>query len=505
MALFGKKKDSSGEGEGIPVESADLPTDTGAAEQRSPENAAKFFSHARTTLESSNYEYSAQLWLRGLTWDPSDLQAVKSFIHTAQKFSEQSSKKGPSKDIAKVAADAKGNLRRYLQALVDCGFKPGDLMTNLKLAEAAAGVEAREVADLFAQRAMTLAQNDKKPRKEVFRRLMKVFEAAENFQLAVVAGERAYQLDPSDGDLQAAVRNMMAQQTISSGHFEAGGDGGGFRKNIRDAQRQAELEASDRLVRTDAEKDQLVEAARRDFEANPDDPVLIDRYGRELLTRNKPGDLIRAMNHYTQAYQRTKQYRFRQKSGEIQLRIMRQNLARQQQLVSQNPDDQDAKAKLESMQQELHRVELEELKLRVENYPTDLAAKYELGRKLYEMGQYGDSIEFFQAAADDPKHKGEVLAYMGRAFMHIDGWENEAIQTLRHAIELVQDEKSDFALELRYDLMLSLYSKAKRDRDRASAEEADALAASIAMQKFNFRDIRDRRSEIKALLEELKD
>lgn len=505
MALFGKKKDDSGEGNGIPPEGADLPTDSGDADDRSPQNAAKFFGHARTRLESENYEYAAQLWLQGLKWDPTDLQAVKSFIHTAQEYAKQENKKGPSKDIVKAATDGKGAVRRYLQTVVDCGFKPGDLMANLKLAEAATGVGAKEVADLFAQRAFSLAQNDKKPRKDIFKRLMEVFEAAENFQLAVVAGERAYQLDPSDGELQAAVRNMMAQQTMTSGGFDEAGDGGGFRKNIRDAQRQAELEASDRLVRTDAEKDTLVEAAKRDFDASPEDPVLIDRYGRELTTRNKPGDLIRAMNHYSQAYQRTRQYRFRQKSGEIHLRLMRQSLARQQHAVQQNADDTEAKAKLESMQKELDRVEMEELRARVENYPTDLSAKYELGKKLFHLGEYGDSIEFFQAAADDPKNRGQVLYYMGRAFMQLEGWENEAVQTLRKAIELVVDEKSELALELRYDLMLSLQSKAKRERDRSAAEEADSLAAGIAMQKFSYRDIRDRRTEIKSLLDELKD
>ncbi|MCL4220707.1 MAG: hypothetical protein KJZ65_04995 [Phycisphaerales bacterium] len=505
MALFGKKKDETADGESLPPDDASVAAGNGDADGHSPEKAAKFFEPAKIRHESGNYEYAAQLWLQGLAWDPTDLQAVKDFWQTVQRFAETQKRKSPSKEMLKAASEAKGPLRRFLTDLLNASFRWEDPLAVLKAAEAAADVESIAVADLYATRAYGLARLDKKPRKDVFVRLMRVFSRTGNFKLAVESGETARQLDPSDGELQADVRNMMAQQTMSAGGFDQAGQSGGFRKNIRDAQRQAELEASDRLVRTEEEKERLVEAAKRDLDANPDDPTLIDRYGQELLKRNKPGDLIRAMNHYAQAYQRTKQYRFRQKSGEIQLRLMRQNLARQQKLAEQNPDDLDVKSKLESMKKELDRVETDELRGRVENYPTDLAAKFELGKKLFEIGAYDESIALFQAAQDDPKNRGQVLAYMGRAFQQLEGWENEAIQTLRNAIDMLPDSKSDLGLELRYDLMLALYAKARRERERSSAEEADQLAAGIAMQRFNYRDIRERRAAIKALLDELRD
>lgn len=505
MALFGKKKDESTGGEGLAPDDGVVANGGGDADGRSPEKAAKFFDAARVRHESGNYEYAAQLWLQGLAWDPTDIDAVKAYWQTIQEYANTQKKRAPSKDMLKAVSEAKGPLRRFLSELTNASFRWDDTILVLKCAEAAAALDAPPVAELFAVRAYGLARLDKKPRKDVFVRLMEVFSKANNFKLAVESGETARQLDPSDGELQASVRNMMAQQTMSAGGFDQAGQSGGFRRNIRDAQRQAELEAADRLVRTDEEKDKVVEAAKRDLDANPDDPTLIERYGRELQARNKPGDLIRAMNHFAQAYQRTRQYRFRQKSGEIQLRLMRQNLERQQRLAEKNPDDLDIKSKLDSMQKELDRIETEELRGRVENYPTDLAAKFELGKKLFDIGEYDESIALFQAAQDDPKNRGQVLAYMGRAFQQLDGWENEAIQTLRNAIDLLPDPKSDLGLELRYDLMLALFAKGKRDRERSAAEEADQLAAGIAMQRFNYRDIRDRRGAIKSLLDELKD
>ena len=66
------------------------------------------------------------------------------------------------------------------------------------------------------------------------------------------------------------------------------------------------------------------------------------------------------------------------------------------------------------------------------------------------------------------------------------------------------DQNTDLGMELRYFLMCSLEGKGKSASDLDAAEEADKLAAGIAIQKFNYRDIRDRRSSIKSLIDELK-
>jgi hypothetical protein len=59
-------------------------------------------------------------------------------------------------------------------------------------------------------------------------------------------------------------------------------------------------------------------------------------------------------------------------------------------------------------------------------------------------------------------------------------------------------------MSLRYGLLTSLQTKAEADRDLAVAEEADKLASAIAVQQFNFRDIRARRDALKKLISDLK-
>ncbi len=508
MALFGKKKDDSDDNGGFDDGvngSADASSSGDEGEEFSSAKADNFFTHARTTYESGNYEYSAQLWLRGLRWNPSDIEGVNWLWKTVQQLAEGSKKKAPSKDLVKAASEGKGPIKRYLQELLNAAYKWDDLNAVIKAAEAAVGVDAPDIANLMGQRAFSLARQEKKPRKDWYVKLLRVFEHGGNFKLAVECGETARQLDPSDAQLQSDVRNMMARETMTSGGFDQAGEAGGFRRNIRDAAKQAELEAGDRITKSEDVKDRLVEAAKKDLEESPDDVAMMDKYAKALRDRGSASDLTQAWRWFNKAYKQSNQFRYRQAAGEIMLRKSKIAIAQQSAMVEKNPDDKEAAEKLEAMKKEFDRTALEELKLQEKNYPTDLKLKFRLGIALFDRELYDESIAYLQEAQSDPKSRSLVLGYMGRAFSHLEGWESEAIQTLRRAIEENEDQSSDTAFALRYDLMCSLQRKAEQDRDKAAAQEADELAAAIAMERFSYRDIRDRRTQIKKLMDELKD
>jgi len=52
--------------------------------------------------------------------------------------------------------------------------------------------------------------------------------------------------------------------------------------------------------------------------------------------------------------------------------------------------------------------------------------------------------------------------------------------------------------------MDALAAKAEKDNDEQAAMRADKIAAGIAIQQFSYRDVRERREQIKALLAEIK-
>ncbi len=506
MALFNKKKSKEDEA----TEGAEYVAKATAAvdEAFSEAKAQNFFRHAKTAHDSFNYPYAMQHWLNGLRQYPMSMEGLEGFLSSAKTFSgtelDEKAKKKALKD-ARVGVNGKGRQGKYVLSLFDFGTDPTDLNAALKAAENAAALTCREAAQYIAMHAFKLAAADpKKQKKATYIRLMDAFEAIEAYDLAVQAGNSAMILDRADADLANRVRNLGAKATMSKGGFDDVGEEGGFRKNIRDADKQRQLQEGEQISKTGDVKDRMVLEAEGDYKERPDDVGAIEKYGRALRERGKNADELKAMAVYSKAYKETGQFKFRQVSGEIQIRRARREVSKARQALEKAPDNAEARANLEKTQQALLELEISELTLRVEKYPTDLGIKYELGKRFALCGRHNDAIEQFQLAQDDAKIRRHVLLAMAHSFIVLGGWLDEAIETFRGALEGLENEKSDLGMEIRYGLMSALHKKGRENRDLEAAEEADKLAAGIAIQSFGFRDIREQREKIKALIVELK-
>lgn len=504
MAIFGKKK---AEGQAGANGSSDA--SEAVDEAFSPKKAKAFFDRARTVHDSTNYAYAMQLWLNGLRFEPVSMDGLNGFLTSAGAFHAEAAEDGKGKTQkalkeARSGLTAKGRVGKYILALFDFGARPGEMGAALRAGELAAELGLRESATYVLGKAFEQAVQDKKQKKDTYVRLMNAFERAEAFDLAVKAGGFGVQLDPTDADLQNSVRNLGAQATMSRGGFDEVGEEGGFRKNIRDAEKQRQLEEAERISKTEDVKDRLVAQAEEEYKANPEDVPAIERYGRALRERGKNADELKAIALYSKAFKDTGQFKFRQMSGEIQIRRSRREVAKHRQAMEASPEDAGLGDAHQKARRALLDLEINELGLQVEKYPTELTLKYELGKRYYEIGKHNEAIEQFQLAQEDAKHKRGVLLYMARSFLALDGWLDEAIATFRRALEGLADEKSDVGLEIRYGLMTALQQKAADERDLASAEESDKLAGGIAIQSFGYKDIRERREAIKALIGDLK-
>ncbi len=487
MAIFGKKTAAAGsEGDGPSA--------------FDPRKAKAFWDRAGVVHESGNYEYAMQLWLNGLAWDPTDFEAVRGFLRAADAFLQENPK-GRLDKGTRSGLIAKGDVRKFVDALLDFGVRKMDAGAALRVTEAAAKIGVKQAGTLLGQHALALAQQDGKPKKDTFIKLLDAFEALEAFDLAAQAGEIAQRLDPSDGELQNRVRNMLARNTMSQGGFDETGQEGGFRRNIRDAEKQLRLEQEDSVAKTGSVKDQIVARVEAEYNERPDDLPTLTKYVKALLDRGKPADELKAMAILGKAYKETGQFRFRKMSGEIQIKRAVRTVEKLRATAAESPE---AAEKLSAAEAALSRMRLEELRLQVENYPTDLPLKFELGKVLAEMGEYDAAIEQFQMAQDDAKIRRHVQLEMGRSFLALGGWDDAAIGTFRAGLEGMPDETTPLGMELRYGLLCALQAKATNERSGEAADEADRIAAGIAMQKFNFRDVRERREQIKLLLAELK-
>lgn len=443
------------------------------------------------------------LWLNGLRHDPRSMDGLKGFFDSASAFlNTKEGAKGPSRDTMNQFS-GRGEVDRYLAFILAAGTRPSETTNWVKAAETGLKLGVRDPACWIAERGLRAASADRKPKKDHLVTLMEVLQSVEKFDLAVRAGEAAVRLDPTDGKLAQRVKNISAESTMTKGGYDQTGEAGGFRKNIRDASAQQRLEEEDRLVKTEDVMERLITTTRAEYEAAPGDRAIVRRYLDRLLERGRPEDEKAAFEVATRAYNETKEFAFKQRANSIKLRAARRKLEKLR-LAAETPGaDETSRQQYDAFKRQLDDAEMQDLEERAVNYPSDLSIQFELGKKYFETGRWEDAIAKFQLSKNDPKQRARVLNYLGLSFQQI-GWHDEAIETLRQAIDAHPNATDETGMTLRYGLMLSLTARAADQSDLANAEEAYKIASSIAIQNISYKDIRARREELKQLVTRLK-
>ncbi len=190
-----------------------------------------------------------------------------------------------------------------------------------------------------------------------------------------------------------------------------------------------------------------------------------------------------AIDVLDKAFSDSKAYRFKVRLDDIKIR---QHRRRYNKVMT----DQGKEAALAFYLKEVLPFELTVFAERARNYPTDLAIKYELGRRQYQAGQIDEAIAALQQAQRDARHRITSMLLLGQAFAK-KGWHREASETYAKALE--QDPSEDRRKELHYNLAMSY--KALGDRQKA----LDSFSA-VAQMDYNFRDVRQ---QIDALRKEM--
>jgi len=476
----------------------------GGGFEYSPDKAERFFDRAQGLHDATNYGYSMQLWLGGLRQDPTSMKGLEGFMRSAQSYAVENKGKGPAKDIVKMFSGGRSDLDRYLFDLLMWGTKITDAGLGVRAMNSASKLGLKEPAIWIADRAAGAASQEKRPRVDHLVAALDVFEKYQRFDKAVVVGEAAVRLAPQDGKLAARVKNLSAESTMFKGGFDKTGESGGYRQNIRNTQKQQDLQDEERVNKSEETLDRLIEKTRIEYEANPADRPAINKYGKFLLESARPEDEEKAYELFTAAFEVTREFRYKEQAERIRLVQSRRRVVKLKAAAEAAGSDDSAREDFRRALQEMREREMRSLQEQVAAYPTDLIKKYELGKAYYGLKRYDQAVGLFQEAKADPKHRSKVLNLLGLSFLHMDGFADEAIETLRQALASHDIHTDDVGMELRYGLMQALAMRARENQDQSDADEAYKLAAGITIQKIDYKDVRKHRDDLKALIAQLK-
>jgi len=441
--------------------------------------AQVFFDRGKSVADTGNFEYAIEMYIQGLTIDPENTEAHQALREISLKrkasggkdlgtWEKMKLKKGDDKqnmlNAEKLLAYDPGNTDRML-AILQSAYKAGFYDTVLWVGP-------------ILQKANV---DSKKPDYNKFMNLKGIYEQLEEFKLATDACHYARTLRPDDMDLQQELKNLAAKQTMKGGKY---GTAKSFRDSMRDRDLQDRLLEGERDVRTE---DALVRAIREadvDWQNNPDDwskfTKLIDALRRpeQLEYENRAIELLE------EAFKKTGQFKWRQRVGEIKMaQLSRQERALRGQL-ERDKGNPELIQRYKEFRLERAKTEMAEYQLILEHYPTDSSARFNVARRMFDLGQHQEAIPVFQHVRSDPKYRVIATVLLGQSFL-VAGFVDEAVDTLKSVIDEYPGRGDEKSIGMYY-----WYGRALEEKKDVGA--AVKAYSQVAQWNFNYGDVQAR-------------
>ena len=497
MAFFGKKKGN---------DDADDGEDGGAGGggksfDRDPRKARRFFEHAETVAEAKNYDYAIEMYINGLRHDPDNMSRHEELLDVAKRRKVSGGKKAGLKDKLKsIGSDAVAKMldaeKLWAMDFGDSSLMRDFMKRAVEADEAEDELAIGEVAHWIGSMALELP--GLKPKSKDYVLLADLFERIGAYDKAVQACKSAIRLDMNNADLMEKLKGLEAQNYSAT---QTNTEEGGFRENVADA--EAALEAQQGNTRAESVVDQNIAKRRAEYEEDPEDLDRMGKYVDALLRKEAYDEEDQAMKLLARAHEQTGQYRYKTRIGDIKMKQFNRDIREVKKALAEAPGDEYFTGRLEEAAKEKLDFELGEYQERVKNYPTDLKLKFELGKRMFQVGLVDDAIGLLQDAKREPKSKGQAILLLGRCFMQ-KGWTDEAIDTVAEGIAGHAVADDSLGKELRYDKLTALMASAEKNGKLEQAEEANALSSELLQMDINYKDIKQKKQDATALVDKLR-
>jgi len=462
--------------------------------------ARQWFKKAADVRERREYDYAIECFITGLGYWPEATEEGHMPLRSVALQRQQTGGKKPGlMDTMKksmTGKDLKKNMLNAEHLLALDPFNPSYADGLLKNAAKGRFLETLKWA---APVVLETLKKDKKPSKQRFQVFREALvEAAEHAATLNASGVETALLtqaldsmdylmarSPGDDALRNELRDLAGRLTIAKGKYEQADD---FRDSLQNADKQKLLHDSERMRQSEESLEALVEAARKEYEANRDMPAKINSYVDMLLKSERKKEEDVAIQILTDAYGRARNYSYKQKADDIRLQQLRRKTAvlRAKAKKSGLPEDEQ-QARLAGMEQ--RETMLDIYRERVEKYPTDLRHKYKLGQALFETAAFDEAIPVLQSAQQDPRYRTRCQLLLGRSFYDKQA-PAQAVEVLREAIAKYEFT-DDMSKELLFWLARSLKAATKID-------EAKEAYGRLLRQDYNYRN-GDARKELEEL------
>lgn len=443
--------------------------------------AKVFFARADEIAATENFDYAIDMYFEGLRCAPDALE--DGHIKLCELALHRQGKGGKKPSMMEKMKRMRGKtpLEQMLNAEYLFAKDPEHLPYAQAMLKAAVAGGYKKTASWIANYIFQANNAAEKPSLQVYLLLKDSYAAVGDFDKALAACQRAVKLKPEDGELADEFQRLSAEMTVARGKYDHEGD---FRQSIKDREVQEKLQSQESVVKTEGYRVSAVEYARKAYAEDPNLPKSIFNLAQALSELGTDEAENEAIEVLEKAYKGKSDFSFKEQAGLVRIRQLKRKVREAKTALEARGEDAQAKADFCELSAQLERTELEHFRLCVENYPTDLRAKYEYGVCLLRDKGYDDAIPFFQEAQRDPRRRISAMDKTGLCFF-LKGWYSDAIDVFKGAIEAYELSDDAMGKELRYNL-------GRAYEGQGESEEALKIYRKIAQVDFAFKDVRER-------------
>jgi tetratricopeptide (TPR) repeat protein len=443
--------------------------------------AKVFFDRGRTVAGTGNFEYAIEMYIQGLTLDPDAVEGHQELRDISMKRKASGGKAIGFLDAMKLKRPTNDDKTNMINAEKLLGYDPGNtdyMQSLLQAAEKAGYYDTVMWIGPILQRANA---DDKKPDYNKFIVLRDVYKKLKQWRLASDACHYALKMHPNDMELSTELKNLGAMDTMESAGYAKGGS---FREQIKDMQKQSLLMTGDKDFADLDAQSAVIAAAEQEYKADPENPGKIAKLVDALEKTDHPDYEGKAIELLQQAFDKTKQFRFRQRIGQINMKQWARMERTKREAVIKDPKNQELRKDYTDFRREQLEFELNEFQLASEAYPTEMRLRFDMAKRLFLLEKFQDAIPVFQQARNDPKYRVEAGLGLGMCFYRA-GFLDEADDTFAVLIKDYTLTGDDRSKEMYYWRGMVLEQK-------KMFPEALAHYSKVAQWDFNYKDVQAR-------------
>lgn len=250
--------------------------------------------------------------------------------------------------------------------------------------------------------------------------------------------------NPTDGELNQALKDLAARKTLGEGGYGALESGkGSYRDILKNKQEATLLEQEKRVVKNEDTNERLINEYETRLQTEPNNLKLV----RSLA------DIYAQKKDFTKAFELYDRVKNSEMGNDpsLQQAIASTKMKQFDQQIEQiNPFAQDHAAQVEQLKAQKLEFQVIEKQKQVEKYPTDFGIRYDMGVLYYQIGKYSEAIKEFQKAQQNPHKRLLAMGYLAKCYAQKKMYDFAA-GTLQEAIKekpVFDEDKKDLVYNL---------------------------------------------------------